>query len=170
MAAIRTLRVPDAKNAALILAPLRQALWGNMYESMNKLIFVILASLSNAAIAATLEPQDLVGHWVPSDQIPTSSEVVKYNLTINQDLSATYEAVGEQPFELACKHMPSSTQQSVFVFYCYLRDQHLITLSLSGWVQKRGGKMFYGYEYWLGSPEPGSTYGGVPVSFVPARP
>ncbi len=137
---------------------------------MNKLFAVILITLSGSAFSATLAPKDLIGRWVPSEQVPTSSEVVKYNLTVNQDLSATYKSTGKQSFELACKYMPSTTQQSVFVFYCFLKGQHLITLSLSGWVQKRAGKMAYGYEYWLGSPEPGSTYGGVPVSFVPARP
>ncbi len=35
MAAIRTLRVPDAKNATLILAPLRQALYGGVLMNIE---------------------------------------------------------------------------------------------------------------------------------------
>lgn len=135
------------------------------YKAFLFCLLIVPASLS---LADTIKAEELEGGWGPRGKIPVSEEVVLYNFTVGGKMEATYESV-DGKIQLQCKYKPSNTQVSVFVFYCYLGEKHLITLSLSGWSSE-SGRALYGYEYWLGWPVPGSTYGGVPVSFSPTNP
>jgi hypothetical protein len=134
---------------------------------MLRVILVILLALPVMAGAATLQKEDLVGTWAPSGETPRTEGVAEYAFTVQPDMSATYEGVSNGP-SLECKYKPSNSQQSIFVWYCYLKEKHLITLSLGGW-RSESGALLYGYEYWLGHPEPGQIHGGLPVSLKPAN-
>ncbi|MBQ0759711.1 MAG: hypothetical protein KBT72_08660 [Zhongshania sp.] len=131
-------------------------------------LFCMLTIPVSFSFADTIKIEELEGGWEPSGQIPVSEDVVLYNLTVGNNMEATYESVNGK-IQLQCRYKPSNTQESIFVFYCYHDKKHLITLSLSGWSSERR-KSLYGYEYWVGWPVPGSTYGGVPVSFSPTNP
>jgi hypothetical protein len=126
-----------------------------------------LVAFPLVAGAATLQKEELRGTWVPSGEMPRDGSVAEYTFTIEPDMSATYEAQNDGAL-LKCQYKPSSTQNSVFIWYCYLNEQHLITLSLAGW-RSESGSLLFGYEYWLGHPEPGQIHGGLPVSLKPAN-
>lgn len=129
---------------------------------MFQRILALLTVLPALAFGETLQEQNLVGTWVPSGEMPREEGVANYNLSIQPDFSATYTSIGKD-YSLACDHKPSDSQGSVFVWYCYLNEKHLITLSLGGW-RLESNALLYGYEYWLGHPEPGEIHGGLPVS------
>ncbi|WP_162926308.1 hypothetical protein [Teredinibacter purpureus] len=111
--------------------------------------------------------EDLVGSWIPSGEMPRQEGVRNYELVVNEDMSASYISTdaykGKDKFRLNCKYKPSTSQDSIFIYYCYLKELHLITLALGGW-QSESGELLFGYEYWLGSPRPGQIHGGLPVS------
>ena len=136
--------------------------------SKRALLVYMLSVPASFSFADTIKARELEGDWWTSGQIPVSEEVALYNLTVGENMEATYESVNGK-IQLKCNYKPSNTQESVFVFYCYYDEKHLITLSLSGWSSERG-KVLYGYEYWVGWPVEGSIYGGVPVSFSSINP
>ena len=126
--------------------------------------FTLLLLLSFFSAAESLKVSDLPGEWEPSGQMPREASVNNYQLKINPDLTASYEAIGSDTV-LRCDYKPSVTQDSIFVFYCYLDQKHMITLSVGGWVSiQTNERMLYGYEYWLGYPRAGQIHGGLPVS------
>ncbi|MCW8126155.1 hypothetical protein [Microbulbifer halophilus] len=114
-----------------------------------------------------MKKDDLPGIWHPSGQMPREDGVRNYKLIIKNDMSAKYVALEKKnkPLSLTCNYKRSDSQSSIFVYYCYLGDNHLITLSLGGW-ESGSTMMLYGYEYWLGDPKPGEIYGGLPVSLT----
>jgi hypothetical protein len=138
------------------------------FSYMKYLLIFVFFLASLAAHGDTLTQQEILGIWIPSGEIPVAKNVTLYQLQITSDLSATYTSLEESPTKFQCKSMPRESQKAVFIFHCFYEGQHTKTLTLSGWVSaKNGGKRFYGYEYFLGWPEPGATFGGMPVSFKP---
>lgn len=135
-----------------------------------RIIFLFMLLLASVAHGESLKKDDLPGVWHPSGMMPREDGVRNYKLIIKKDMTAKYVALGNKnnPPSLTCNYKPSNSQDSIFVYYCYLGDDHLITLSLGGWVSD-STMMLYGYEYWLGYPKPGEIYGGLPVSLTRAR-
>lgn len=129
---------------------------------MLRVLLVFLAVFPSLAFSETLQENDLIGTWVPSGEMPREEGIANYTLTVEHDFRATYISA-DKGYRLSCDYKPSKSQDSIFVWYCYLKEQHLITLSLGGWKLK-SGSLLYGYEYWLGYPEPGEIHGGLPVS------
>ncbi len=132
---------------------------------MIRLYWVFLVVLPVLAHAETLQQSALPGEWVPSGEMPRTEEVFEYVFTVGDDFHAKYSAIGSD-LQLECEYKPSSSQETVFVWYCFLDENHLITLSLAGWSLD-SGRLLYGYEYWLGYPDPGEIHGGLPVSLRP---
>ncbi len=135
---------------------------GRYRDLVFRVLLVLSAVFPALAFAETLHEPDLVGTWVPSGEMPREGGVANYTLTVGHDFSATYISA-DKGYELSCDYKPSSSQDSIFVWYCYFKGHHLITLSLGGW-KLESGSLLYGYEYWLGYPEPGEIHGGLPVS------
>ena len=133
---------------------------------MLRVMLALCLALPTISGAVTLQKMDLVGRWVPSGEMPRAASNTDYALVVQPDMNATYEGVENGP-KFECNYKPSNSQESIFVWYCYLKEKHLITLSLGGW-RSESGALLYGYEYWLGSPEPGQIHGGLPVSLMPA--
>ena len=72
--------------------------------------------------------------------------------------------------KLKCNLIPPSTNQTIYEFHCFNGEKHLVILALGGWYNKdREIKMLYGHEYWVGWPEPGDIYGGVPASYTNSK-
>ena len=132
---------------------------------MKILVSSFLLFLSISALAESLEESDLIGFWSPSGQMPRESGVQNYTLEITHDLTARYISLDES-IELECSYKQSTSQTSIFVYYCYFDGKHLITLSLGGWNLEPAAQMLFGYEYWLGFPSPGHIHGGLPVSLI----
>ena len=131
-----------------------------------KRVFLLLIVLQSAHVnSSTVDGNELAGKWVPSGEMPREAGVPIYTFTIGKDLSGEY-ADSEKGYFLKCKYKASNTQNSVFVWYCYMDTKHVITLSLAGWSSE-SGKLLYGYEYWLGHPKLGEIHGGLPVSLRP---
>lgn len=130
-----------------------------------QLLFVLFFSVS--CFSESLMQEDLVGSWTPSGEMPRETGIRNYELIVNKDMNASYIAMDvhekKDEIRLNCKYKPSASQDSIFVYYCYLKELHLITLALGGW-QSESGELLFGYEYWLGSPKPGQIHGGLPVS------
>ncbi len=128
---------------------------------------LVLLLISMFSIAENLTEKKLIGTWVPSGEIHRDESVRSYKLIVNEDMSANYISIypegKEENISLKCDYKPSSSQDSIFIYYCYLNHLHLITLSLGGW-KSESGQLLYGYEYWLGHPKPGQIHGGLPVS------
>ena len=136
-----------------------------MVATMRLIFAFQIIFLANLANAKSITQEDLTGTWIPSGEMPRESGISNYTLTINNNLSAKYDAI-ETNTELDCIYKPSHSQNSIFVYYCYLGKNHLITLALGGWVSASGYKQLYGYEYWLGHPTQGQIHGGLPVSLT----
>ncbi len=134
---------------------------------MIRVLLVFLLAASAMAGSATLESEDLIGTWVPSGEMPRAEGVAEYAFAVQSDMSATYKDIGNSQ-SLECDYKPSNSQKTIFVWYCYLNEKHLITLSLGGWSSESGA-LLYGYEYWLGHPKPGQIHVGLPVSLNPAN-
>ncbi len=132
---------------------------------MNRLFLSLIFLVSACANSLTIDVKALPGKWVPSGEMPREDGVPTYNFTIRNDLSGEY-VDSHKGYVLSCEYKASTTQKSVFVWYCYMNNKHMITLSLAGWSSE-SGKLIYGYEYWLGHPKPGQIHGGLPVSLRP---
>lgn len=133
---------------------------------MNRLALFLAIFVPSFVYGGTLAEKDLVGEWTPSGEYPYTEEITLYRLSISKDFSVQYIPIKEGFKPLTCQYKASETQNSVFVFYCYIRDIHAITLSLAGWESSSGSaQLIYGHEYWLGYPNPGEIYGGIPVSY-----
>lgn len=132
-------------------------------------VFIVLPSVS---MSDSLVESDLPGVWRPSGEFKREQSVRDYELHVDSDLDAEYVSLGgvkkKDVLKLGCSYKPSDSQDSVFVYYCYLNDLHVITLSLAGW-KSESGQLLFGHEYWLGSPEPGDIHGGLPVSLEKVR-
>jgi len=128
--------------------------------------FIIIHLASFDVMAGNLTQEDLVGMWVPSGEMPREDHVSNYMLVVDKNLSAIYSTIDNTEnnnIELNCSFKQSSSQDTIFVYYCFLKEKHLITLALGG--RRTITKMLlYGYEYWLGYPSPGEIHGGLPVS------
>ena len=120
---------------------------------------------ANFVSANSLNEKDLTGLWQPSGEVPRATGINNYTLNIANDLSASYKSL-DSDITLNCAFKPSASQASIFVYYCYLGKDHLITLALGGWVSDLGHMQLFGYEYWLGHPKRGDIHGGLPVSLV----
>lgn len=135
---------------------------------MIRILVLLMLLQAGNTMARSLAEKDLSGGWEPSGELPMAKNIKQYRLELTPNLNAEYialSALGEPTgFRLRCEYKPSDTQYSVFVFYCYLKENHLITLALAGWSSE-SGQLLYGYEYWLGYPVPGEIHGGIPVSF-----
>lgn len=131
---------------------------------MRREFILIGVFVSPAGGADSLGPADLPGLWSPSGEFRYTDEVPQYDLEIRPDLSAKYRARNDD-LVLSCEIVNRYPGQQVFVFNCSLQETHYVTLALAGWSLESGVKYLYGHEYWLGWPDTGDIYGGVPVSY-----
>lgn len=138
---------------------------------MNKFYVLLTIFLISPAYGDSLREKELPGIWQPSTDVVRKDGVQNYKLVVKENMNASYIALeeGEDALSLRCDYKPSTSQSSVFVYYCYLSDKHLITLSLAGWNSESNEKFLFGYEYWLGYPEPGEIHGGLPVSLTKVK-
>ena len=137
---------------------------------MKAILFIVFVFMSNVAYSRSIVESDLIWIWSPNEEAPKYEGVNSYELVVGFDMKAIYIPLDKEGKRMSAfldfEYMPSESQGSVFVFYCFLRGHHLITLSLGGWVSS-GMKSLFGYEYWLERDGISyKIYNGVPVYFL----